>query len=215
METRAIRATFVHESADGHIPTVIHLAEYIFRRDAHITKKHLVEFTFPCHLPKWAHLHPLRLHINQQNRQTLVLWDIRVRAHDQLAPIAHPAVTRPHLLAVDDVVLAIQPRLCLQAGKIGAGVWFRKALAPNLFRAEDLRDKPFLLRFRSIGDNRRTDQSQTKSVGHWRSFHPRHLFPKNGLLHKRGAASSVLLWPRNSGPVALLQLPLPRSQKRK
>ena len=143
-----------------------------------------------------------------------MLGHVWIGANNQLAPIAHPAEAGPHLLPVDDIVVAVQPRLRLQACEIGAGVRFGKALAPDFFRAENLGNESLLLRFRAVSDDRGADQSQAESVRHRRRLGARHLFPENGLLHQRRAAAAIFLRPRNGGPAAFMELSLPGPQVR-
>ena len=61
-----------------------------------------------------------------------------IGAHDQLAPVRRPAVAGPHLLPVDDVVIAVETRRRSAGGQVGSGVRLRETLAPDLLGAEDL-----------------------------------------------------------------------------
>ena len=212
MKARAVRAALVHESADSHVPAVVHPAENVFNRNAHITEEELAEFAFARHLPQWADIYARRFHVDQQNRQPFVPGDVSVRANNQLAPVPKRAKAGPYLLTVDDVVVAVQAGLGLQTGKIGTGVRFGKTLAPDFFSAQNFGDESLLLRLRPVGDDRGADQPEAESVGHLRRLRSRHLFPENGLLHQRRAAAPILLWPRDGGPAALMELPLPGPQ---
>src|SRR6202041_3947207 len=112
-----------------------------------------------------------------------------------LAPIADPAVAGPDFLAVNNVMVAIEPGFGLQVGEIGAGVGFGKPLAPDFLSAQNFRDETFFLRFGAVGNNRGADQTKPEGIGHGRRFGARHLLPKNGLLHYGGAAPAKFLGP--------------------
>ena len=68
-----------------------------------------------------------------------------VSANDEFTPIANPAVTGPNFLAVHDVVITVETRFHLQSGEIGTGVRLGKALAPDFFSAQNLRNIPLSL----------------------------------------------------------------------
>src|SRR5579864_1546055 len=202
----------MHQSADGHVPSVIDLTEYVFHGNANVTEKNLVEFALAGHLAQRTDFNAGRFHVDQQNRETLVFGNSRICAYHQLAPDSYPTVTRPHLLDVDDIMFVRKPRLSLQSGEIGARIWFGEALAPNFFGAENLRNEALLLSVCTVSDDRRPDEPQAQGVRHRRGFEKRHFLPKNRLLHQGGAAATVFFWPRNGCPAAFMKFPLPGSQ---
>src|SRR5579862_489136 len=157
MEARSIRAALVHERANSHIPAVVDFAEYVFDWHAHITEEELTEFALSGYLPQWTNIDSWRLHIDQQNRQSFMLRHVRVRANDKLAPIPHPAVAGPHFLTVDDVVVSVPAGFGLQTRKIRAGARFGETLAPDFFSAENFGDEAFLLHFRAIRNDGRSN----------------------------------------------------------
>src|SRR5208282_4492619 len=113
MQASAVGTALVHQRADCHVPSVIHFAEDVFDGDANIAKEDLVEFRFACHLAEWANFDAGRFHIHKENGEALVFCGARIRANDQLAPVADPAVTGPDFLAVHNVVNAIETRFGL------------------------------------------------------------------------------------------------------
>jgi len=154
----------MHQSADGDIPAVVDLAKDVLRGNAHVTEKNLIEFAFPGHLAQGTNLNPRRFHMHEENRETFVFGNRPVRSNDELAPISHPTVARPYFLPVHHIVPVGEPGFSLQGRKVGARVRFGKALAPNFFRAENLRDEAALLGVRTVSDDRRSDQAETESA---------------------------------------------------
>ena len=70
------------------------------------------------------------IHGHEQIRDALVLGCIGVGAGEQEAVVGVMALRGPHLLAVDDPLVAVEHGRGLQAGKVGARVGLREALAP-------------------------------------------------------------------------------------
>ena len=95
------------------------------------------------------------LHVEQEVRDALVLGRVGIGAGQQHHPVGHVGERRPHLLAVDDVVVAVLHRPRLQRGQVGAGVGLRVALAPDLLAGEDLRRVALLLLLGAVRDDRR------------------------------------------------------------
>ena len=74
----------------------------------------------------------------------------------------------PHLLAVDDVVVAVleasRTALVLQAGQVGARVGLRVQLAPDVLGGQDALDVALLLLLGAVGDQRRADEADAQAV---------------------------------------------------
>src|SRR5260370_30136058 len=117
-------------------------------------EKNLVEFALAGHLAQGTNLDAGRFHIHEENRETFVFGNRRVRSNDEFAPVSHPAATGPHFLTVDDVMSIRKARFGLQGGQIRSRVGFGETLAPDFFRAENLWDEPLLLCVRAISDDR-------------------------------------------------------------
>src|SRR5580658_1617553 len=195
MQARAVGAAFVHQCAHRDIPAVIHFAEDVFSRDAHVAEKKLVEFGFAGHVAQRSNFDARRFHVNEEHAEAFVRRGGGIGAHDDLSPVADPTVAGPNFLAVDDVMIAVENCLRLQAGEIGAGVRLRKTLAPDFFGAENLWNEALLLRFSAVGDDGGSDEAEAEGVGHGRGFNAGHFFPEKRLLHQRGAAACVFLGP--------------------
>src|SRR5205085_1256821 len=211
-QARAISPALVHEGANRDVPAVIHFAQHVFHGNTHVAEKDLVELTLAGHLAQRANLNAGRLHIDKENGEAFVLGNGWVRSNHELAPISDPTVAGPNLLTVDNIISIVASRFRLQRGEVGTGVGLGKSLAPNFLRAENLGNEALFLGVRAISNDGGSNEAQTKSIGHRRRFKPCHLFPENGLLHQRGAAAAVFLWPCDGGPAPFLKLALPGSQ---
>src|SRR6266404_7315312 len=111
--------------------------------------------------------------------------------------------TGPDLLAVDDVIIAVEDSLGVQCRKIAAGVRFGKSLTPNLLAGEHGPQISLLLGFRAQRDNRRPHQSfadHAQALGRTRE---RQFFLKNRLLNWCGAPATILGWPGDASPATV------------
>src|SRR6266700_1630988 len=212
LKARAERAALMHERAHGHLPSFIHFADDIFHRHTQIVEEEFVELRLAGHLAQRTDFNPRRLHVHQKHSQALVLRHSGIGTHDEFAPGRRPSVAVPYFLAVHYIVVTFQTRFTTHVGQIGTGVGFGKTLAPDLFRAEDLGEISFLLRFCAKCNDGWTDDSQTQHVGQRRRAGQSHLLPEDDLLHQACAAAAIFLRPGNAGPSALVELALPAFQ---
>jgi hypothetical protein len=106
----------------------------------------------------------------------------------------------PHLLPVDDEVVALVHRTGPQTGEIAAGVGLGITLAPQLVGAEDTRQVALLLFLGAPMDKGRAQQVQCAGCRQDRGASAEIFFVENHLLHKTGAAAAILGGPGNSDP---------------
>jgi hypothetical protein len=83
------------------------VAEHVAARDAHVIEKDFVELGFAGHLPQRAGLHAGAVHVHHEGRQSGVLGHVGIGAHHQQAPASHVGEGGPHLLAIDDPLIAV------------------------------------------------------------------------------------------------------------
>src|SRR5262249_61895880 len=81
-------------------------------------------------------------------------------ANQEEAPISEMRARGPHLLAIDDEMIAMVDGAGSQTRQIPAGVGLGIALAPQLVGAKDARQVPPFLLFGSPVDERRAQQVQ-------------------------------------------------------
>jgi hypothetical protein len=78
--------------------------------DAHVVEEHLVELGIAGDLTQWLDGHAGSVHIQQEVGDALVLGRLGVGPGQQHHPVGDVGQRRPHLLAVDDPVLAVPHR---------------------------------------------------------------------------------------------------------
>ena len=108
----------------------------------------------------------------------------------------------PDLLAVDDVLVAVADRACLQRGEVGAGARFRVALGPHALSREDRREVLLALLLGAVDNQGRTEQADGGAADR-RSRGFRHLLAEDELLGDGHAAAAVLPGPVRGDPSAL------------
>src|SRR5439155_7118191 len=154
------------------------------------------------------------LHVDQEERDPLVLGRPEVRARDQDAPLGEARVARPDLLAAHVERIAAELGAGPHGGQVGAGVRLREALAPHLLAGQDLREKALLLLLRAVVDERRADERRPHAdVDHARRPDARVLLGEEQLLERRRAAAAVLARPVQARPAALVQAALPPARE--
>ena len=117
------------------LPAVADGAEAHRVGDPHVGEEHLVERRAAAHLRDRADLDARQVHRDDERRQALVLGDVGVGAGDQLAPLGELGARAPHLLAVDDPLVAVADGPAGEAGEVGAGAGLGEQLAAQLLGA--------------------------------------------------------------------------------
>src|SRR5437588_3831548 len=106
----------------------------------------------------------------------------------------------PHLLAVDDEMVALIDGAGAQAGEVGAGPRLGIALAPDLVGAEDPRQMALFLLLGPPVDQRRAQQAEPAGAGQDRGAGAEILLVIDDLLHEAGAAPAIFLGPGKPDP---------------
>ena len=135
-----------------------------------------------------------------------MLRRVGIGAGEQEAVVGVVTAGRPHLLAVDHPLVAVEHRRRLQAGEVGSRVGLAEALAPAHLAAEDLRQEVLLLLLGPPLQDRRPDERVAEEVGAHRRLGPGELLGEHDALHRRQALAAVLLGPRGADPPAAVQL---------
>jgi len=148
------------ERRHRHTPAVADPAEAQVVADAHVVEEHLVERRPTAHLAERTDLHARRVHRHDERGEPDVLGHVRIGSADDVAVVGVAGAGRPHLLAVDDPLVAVADGLGGQAGEVRAGAGFGEQLAPHLVGATQLGEEPLLLLRGAPGADRRADQLQ-------------------------------------------------------
>ena len=104
------------------------------------------------------------VHVDREVGDALVLGDVGVGAGDQHAEVGDLAAGGPHLLAVDDPLVAVEHRLGLQAGEVGAGAGLAEQLTPRLLAGDDVADVALDLLLGPVGGDRRRGEQQAEAA---------------------------------------------------
>ncbi len=165
-----------------------------------VLEEDLVEMREPRHLPQRSDLYAGRLHVEQEPGDALVLRSLGVGPGEKEAPLRVVGPRRPHLLAVDDPLVAVGHSGGAQRRQVGSGSRFREQLAPDLLAGEQRWKEPASLFIRAVGDDggaAERDADAEHGVGNHEGGA---LLAPDDLLHQRGTAAAVFGRPADSGP---------------
>src|SRR6266571_4498161 len=213
LKAEAERQPLVHERGEPDLPAVVEPAEDLRLVHAHVVEEDLVELVVAGDLLERLHRHPGRVHVEEEVRDALVLGRVGVRPREQHHPVGDVRDGGPHLLAVDDEVLAVLHRARLQRREVAPRVRLGVALTPDLLAREDLRRVPPLLLVRAPGDDRRARHADAEDVQDGRRLRERHLLLEDHLLHEREPGAPGLLRPREPDEAVVVELALPLAQE--
>ena len=132
-------ASLESEQAHRHPPASVHLADDVVARGARAVEEHLAELRRAGELHDRPDLDTCLAHGTEDERDPLVLRRRRIGATDDEAPVGPMGERRPHLLAGDRPLVAVENGLRLDVGEVGARVRLRVALTPHLFPRDDRR----------------------------------------------------------------------------
>ena len=118
---RAEAGPLVHEGGVGHGPAVVQAADDGVVGDAGVAEEDLVEHGVAGHLHQRADLDAGLVHVDGELGDALVLGHVGVGAGDEHADVGGLAERGPHLLAVDDPLVAVLDGPGGEAGEVGAG----------------------------------------------------------------------------------------------
>ena len=130
---------------------------------------------------------------------------VRVGAHGEPEVVGLVAAGGPHLLPVDDVVVAVAPGGGAQRGEVGAGVGLAVADREVHVAREDPLQEQVLLLLGAVPDQRRPDGLQR----HRRQVHvgALGLVGEDRLLDLAEPVAAVLLRPADAHPAVVAHLP--------
>src|SRR6266567_8173033 len=155
------------------------------------------------------------MHVQDEVRNAFMLRHVRIGAREQHSEIRQVRLTGPHLLAVDDVVLAVLETLPVgfgaQTSQVRSGVGLGIQLAPDLVGAENLWDVATLLFLSAVHDKRRSDEADAQAVDAARHTHARHFFADDRLFYGPRCLTAVFLGPAHADKAGFVELAMPRT----
>ena len=198
-EAEAEGAALVQQRGHGHRPAVARLAQDRLARHPDVGEVDLVELRVTGDLPQRPHLDAGGVHVDQQVGQPAVPVGVRVGADDEDAPVGDVRVGRPHLLAVDHPLVAVQLGPGAGAGQVGAGAGLGEALAPHLLAGEQRRQEARLLLLGAPGQDRRAGHAQADDPEVARGVRAGRLLQVDALEGGRQSQPAVLRRPGDAG----------------
>jgi len=154
----------VHQRGGGHPPALADLAEPVLVGDAHVGEEHLVELGLAGDLPQRPHLDAGRGHVADEVGHAAVLGHVRVGAGDQDRPARLVRHGRPHLLAVDDPVVAVAHGAGAERGQVRSGARLAEQLAPDLLARPQRAQEALLLLLGAVGQDRGRGHAEADAV---------------------------------------------------
>ena len=216
-DRRADVAALVRQHAHPDAPAAVQRAEQAVGGQLDVGEEDLVELGRRRSSARSGRISmPGRSIGHRKNEMPSCLARLGVRAGHQDAPVADPSARAPHLLAVDDEVVAVALGLRRQAAEVAAGARLGEQLAPHLVavaasaagagpaaracrtcrRAPPARTSPTMLSTGGTAGLGALDQPRRLVLG-------------------RQALAAVLDGPVDAGVAGLVQQPLPRDAGRR
>jgi hypothetical protein len=181
-------------------PAVVDAADGGRVLDPGVGEEHLVEQGPAGHLLQRPHLDARLVHVDGEVGDALVLGRVRVGAGQQHAEVGDLAARRPHLLPVDDPLVAVLHRLGVQAGEVGPGAGLAEQLAPRLLTRDDVAEVALLLLVAAVVDDGRPGQQQAQAARRAEGAEVGDRLLHGHALLARQALAEPLLGPRGDGP---------------
>ena len=148
------RYTLVAQGDFGQFPATVLRPDEVVGGDADVSEEDLVESVLASHIDEGAHLDTRCAHRADEVRDARMLRRGRIGARQHDAPFREMGVAGPHLLPVDDVVVAVALGRGAQRRQVGARTGLAEQLAPELLARQQRPQPPFLL-FRRPGVEQR------------------------------------------------------------
>ncbi len=192
-----------------NLPALVEPAQHVGARHPHVDEEFLGELGVALDGLDRPHRDAGRLEVDQQHGDAGVArLRLRIGAHQREHPVGEVAVGGPHLVAVDDEVVAVEFGPRGETCQVGTGAGFRIALAPGRLASEDRRQVLRLLGRRAGVDDQRPDEVEAMGIGRRRAD-PADLFEQDDLLRERRAHAADFLRPVRRDPAALVELAMP------
>ena len=182
-------------------------------RDSHAGEEDLVELAVARDRDEGPDLDAGKAHVDEHAGDALVLRRVGIGAHEQLAPAGQVPERVPHLLPVDDELVAVGHRPTLERREVGAGVGLAEALAPDVVASQHPRQEPALLLLGAPLDDRRCDVREADRIERARRTGAVHLFGEDNLVDDAGAAAAVLGRPRDRRVAGVGEQAVPGAQQ--
>ena len=174
----------VAEQIFGDVPAFVDLADDLLLGHLHVVEEGLAEGRIAADQQDRPGRDAGRFHVEQQEADPALLGLGR-RPHQAEDPVGLVGIAGPHLLAVDQPVIALVLGLGLEPGEVGAGARLRIALAPADLAARDLRQIVSLLLLGAEREQRRPEHRDAEAGQRRPRADPLHLFLQHARFLRR------------------------------
>ena len=142
-------------------PPLTDTTEHVFGAHPGVVEEEFGEARLAVEAADRPPFHPRRLGGHEEIGESLVALGLRVGAHDAEDPVGEGTTGAPGLLSVEDEVVAVEDRLGLDAGKVGARFGLAPALGPDVFTTRHPRQEEILLFLGAEVEDRGRKQADT------------------------------------------------------
>src|SRR5262245_21510355 len=201
-------AALVGEDRHRDPPALADLADQVLLRHAGVLEEDLAELALAGDLAQRPHRDAGGVELAEDERDAAVAVP-RIGAAEHEDPVGPWTESGPHLLAVQDEVVAVEHGAGLERRQVTARARLAEPLAPDLVAREHGRDEAPALRLAAVVNERRAEEADAEDVQDGRRVGARQLRLEDRLLDLGGAPASPLLRPSHAEVAALVQLALP------
>ena len=160
----ADRRALVRQRRHRHPPALADVTDPVGVGDAHVGEVHLVELGLAGDLAQRSDLDARGVHVEGEVGQALVLGDVGVGAGHEHAAIGEVRVGVPHLLAVDDPLVAVALGPTGESGQVRAGAGLAEELAPGVLAGEHAPQQAAAQCVVPVGDDRGPGHREPEEV---------------------------------------------------
>ena len=189
----------VAEQIFGDVPALVFLVDAVRLGHLHIVHEGFAERRIAADQQDRLGRDARALHVEQHEADAALLGCL-AGADEAEDPIGLVGVAGPHLLPVDDIMVARVLGAGREAGEVGAGIGFRIALAPADFAARDLGQMFELLLFAAVFQQRGPEHRNAEAVERVARPDRAHFLAQHLGFRRRQPAAAILLRPVGDGP---------------
>ena len=191
----------VAEQIFGDVPALVFLMDAVRLGHLHIVHEGFAEGRIAADQQDRLGRDAGALHVEQHEADAALLGCL-AGADEAEDPVGLIGVAGPHLLPVDDVMIARVLGAGREAGEVGPGVRFGIALAPADLAAGDLGQMVQLLLFAAVFQQRRPEHRNAEAVQRVARPDRAHFFAQHLGFRRRQPATAIFLRPIGDGPAA-------------
>jgi hypothetical protein len=182
---------------------VVDFADHVVVRHPHVVEEHVVR-ALVAHGPDAVDRDARMVERDEEQRDAMVLWRVRIRARADPVPLGEVRRGGPRLLAVEAPAVAVARGLELHAGSVGTGVGLAVADGELHFVAQDLGEELTLHALAAVGEDRLADDAD--ALADLRTAAAGERLVEEVLVDAVAGLASPFLGPRDAEPLPFRDL---------